>query len=64
MRHENMEAYKYMAKEVIDCSPQGNFGGKLLSSLRGIKDEYIFDDEANMKEFSALSEGIRDVTFS
>lgn len=53
-----------MAKEVVDYSPQGNFGGKLLSSLRGIKDEYIFDDEANMKEFSALSEGIRDVTFS
>ena len=47
-----------MAKEVVDCSPQGNFVGKLLSSLRGIKDEYIFDDEASMKEC------IRDVTFS
>lgn len=61
MHYENMEA---MAKEVVDCSPQGNFVGKLLSSLRGIKDEYIFDDEASMKEFSALSEGIRDATFS
>ena len=61
MHHENMEA---MAKEVVDCLPQGTFGGKPLSSLRGIKDEYIFDDETNMKEFSALSEGITDVTFS
>ena len=53
-----------MAKEVVDCLPQGTFGGKPLGSLRGIKYEYIFDDEANMKEFSALSEGITDVTFS
>ena len=61
MHHENMEA---MAKEVVHCLSQGNFGGKPLSSLRGVKDdEYIFDDEADMKEFLALSEGIRDVTF-
>ena len=61
MHHENMEA---MAKEVADCLLQGNFGGKPLSLLRGVKDdEYIFDNEADMKEFLALSEGIRDVPF-
>ena len=54
-----------MAKELADCLPQGTFGGKPLSSLGGVKDdEYIFDDESNMREFLALSEGIRDFTFS
>ena len=57
MHHENMEA---MAKEVVDCLSQGNFGRKPLSSLRGVKDdEYIFEDEADIKEFLALSEGIK-----
>ena len=61
MHHENMEA---IAKEVADCLSQGNFGGKPLSSLRGVKDdEYIFDDEADKKEFLALREGIKRVTF-
>ena len=47
MYHENMEA---MAKEVAGCLSHGNFGGKMFSSLRGVKDdEYVFDDEADMK---------------
>ena len=62
MHHKNREV---MAKELADCLPQGTFGGKPLSSLGGVKDdEYIFDDESNMREFLALSEGIRDFTFS
>ena len=49
MHQENMEA---MTKKVADCILQGNFDGKLLSSLRGVKDDkYIFDDEDDMKEF-------------
>ena len=61
IHHKNMEA---MAKEVADCLSEGNFGGKPLSSPRDVKDdEYIFDDEADMKEFLALSEVIGDVTF-
>ena len=51
---ENMEA---MAKEVVNCISQGSFSGHPLSCVRGIRDdEYIFDDEKELRQFLLLSE--------
>lgn len=51
----NMEK---MAKDVTDCLKSASFGKKQLTALRGVTDEeFIFNDEANLKTFLSLSEG-------
>lgn len=41
-----------MASEVRECLKTANFGGKPLISQRGLKSEdFLFDDEASLKNF-------------
>ena len=49
----NMEE---MAEEVISCLKTAKFGGKSFFCFRGVKDNYIFDDEKAMRTFLKLSE--------
>ena len=52
---ENMEA---MAQEVQECIKEAQFGGSNISAIRGVmNEEYIFDDELEVKQFLSLSEG-------
>ena len=51
---ENMEE---MAKEVIECLKSATFGGQYLTVLRGLQDDqWIFNDEDNIRKFLDLSE--------
>ena len=51
---QNMEA---MATKVAECLSQGKFRGHYLQAYRGVSHgNYVFDDEATLKEFLALSE--------
>ena len=55
---QNMEA---MATEVAGSLSQGMFRGRYLQAYRGVShDNYVFDDEATLKEFLALSEDRQD----
>ena len=46
-----------MAGDVIDCLKWVKFGGKFIEVYRGLKeDNWILNDEADVKKFLSLSE--------
>ena len=62
---ENMEE---MAKAVIECIKGATFGGQYLTVLRGLpEDQWVFNDEDNLRKFLDLSESnkkLSDFTYS
>ena len=55
---EHLENMEEMAKEVISCLSEARYGGEKLVASRGItNDEFVFDDEEELKTFLSLSEG-------
>ena len=57
---ENMEN---MAVAVSDCLKEVKFGGRYIDVFRGLKeDEWIFNDENELKEFLSLSEFNKEVS--
>ena len=56
-RPEHIENMEKMAGNVIDCLKWAKFGGKFIEVYRGLKeDNWIFNDEADVKKFLSLSE--------
>jgi hypothetical protein len=61
MKHkENME---HMANAVIDCLKGANFGGRCLDIYRGpCEDQWIFNDEDELKEFLSFTEFNKEIS--
>ena len=56
-REEHRENMEEMAKAVIQCLKSATFGGQYLTVLRGLQDDqWIFNDEDNIRKFLDLSE--------
>ena len=54
---EHIENIEKMAEDVIDCLKWAKFGEKFIEVYRGLKeDNWIFNDEADVKKFLSLSE--------
>ena len=45
------------AKEVMNTIGSAHFGGRPFFSFRGVKDDFVFNDEEEMKTFLTLCEG-------
>ena len=60
---EHQENMEKMAEDVIDCLKSAKFGGQYIEVYRGLKeDNWIFNDEANLKKFLSLSEFSKEVS--
>ena len=52
-----LKTWKTMVGDAIDCLKWAKFGGKFIEVYRGLKeDDWIFNDEADVKKLLPLSE--------